>query len=107
MKYLALLAPFALVASAPAGATPVQKVTIVVDNGFKPATVSVKAGQPVQITFVTKHRGCASSVIFEGLNLSKPLKDGTKTVVTFTPKKAGTIAYACPMKMMNGKIAVK
>lgn len=85
----------------------VQKATIVVDNGFKPATVSVKAGRPVQLTFDTKHRGCATSVVFEGLKMSKPLTDGKKTIVTFTPKRAGTIAYACPMKMMTGSVVAK
>ncbi|GEM_PF-3335311 len=85
----------------------VQKATIVVDHGFKPATISVKAGRPVQLTFDTKHRDCATSVVFAGLKLSKPLTDGKKTVVTFTPKKAGTIAYACPMKMMNGSVVAK
>lgn len=101
-----LAVPFAFAGAGPTKA-PVQKLTVVVDNGFSPEALTVKAGRPVQITFVTKHRGCASEVIFEGMKLAKPLKDGTKTVVTFTPKKAGTIAYACPMKMMKGRIIVK
>ena len=85
----------------------VQKATIVVDHGFKPAVLSLKAGQPIELTFDVRHRDCASSVVFEGMKLDKPLTDGKKTVVTFTPKKAGTIAYACPMKMMKGSLTVK
>lgn len=85
----------------------IQKATIVVDHGFKPAKVSFKAGQPVQLTFDTKHRDCATSVVFNGMHIEKPLTDGKKTVVTFTPKKAGTFAFACPMKMMNGTLVVK
>jgi len=84
-----------------------QKSTITVDNGFSPKTITVKAGQPVQLTFDTKHRGCATTVNFSSLGISKGLKDGAKTIVTFTPKKAGTITYACPMNMYKGTIIVK
>ncbi|MBS1723433.1 MAG: cupredoxin domain-containing protein [Armatimonadetes bacterium] len=109
---LTILAAIALLAGASAqqSKTPskgVQKATIVVDNGFKPDTINVKAGRPVQITFDTKHKACISSVVFAGMNLKKPLTDGKKTVVTFTPKKAGTYAFACPMKMMKGKVVAK
>ncbi len=85
----------------------VQKITIVVDNGFKPETVKVKAGQPVQLTFDVKHRSCASTVVFESLKITKNLQDGKKTIVKFTPKKAGTIRYACGMGMLKGSVSVK
>lgn len=88
-------------------AKPVQKVTIIVDNGFSPSTVKVKAGQPVQLTFDVKHRGYASTVVFQSLKITKELNDGKKTVITFTPSKAGTIAYACGMNMLKGSIVVK
>ena len=91
----------------PATAKPVQKAMIVVDNGFKPDTIKVKAGQAVQITFDTKHKACISSVVFAGMNLKKDLTDGKKTVITFTPKKAGTYAFACPMGMFKGKVVAK
>lgn len=84
-----------------------QKSTITVDNGFSPKTITVKAGQPVQLTFDTKRRGCATTVNFSSLGISKGLKDGAKTIVTFTPKKPGTITYSCPMNMYKGTIIVK
>ena len=85
----------------------VQKATIVVDDGFRPAVVSVRAGQPVQLTFDVRKRACATSVVFGGMKLSKPLVDGKKTVVTFTPKKAGTYGFACSMNMFKGSVIVK
>lgn len=94
-------------AAALAGKPAVQKATIVVDNAFKPSTLKVKAGQPVELTFYTKHRGCATAVVFDDLKLRKDLKDGTKTVFKFTPKKAGKYAFACPMKMMKGTLIVR
>lgn len=84
----------------------VQKATILVDNGFSPSTIHVKAGRPVQLTFDTKHKACISSVNFPGLKLTKDLTDGKKTVFTFTPKK-GSYAFACPMRMMTGKVIAK
>lgn len=85
----------------------VQKVTVVVDNGFKPSTINAKAGHPIEITFDTTSKGCITSVVFDSLKLKKPLTDGQKTVVTFTPKKAGTIGFQCPMAMFKGKVIVK
>ncbi len=87
-------------------AKPAQKTTITVNGGFSPLTINVKAGQPVQLTFDTKKKGCISAVVFDGMNMKKDLKDGTKTVVTFTPKK-GSYAFHCPMNMMKGKIVAK
>ncbi|MGI8923322.1 MAG: cupredoxin domain-containing protein [Fimbriimonadales bacterium] len=85
----------------------VQKATVTVDGGFSPSTISVKAGKPVQLTFDTKSRGCADEVVFESPKMRKALTNGTKTVVTFTPKKAGTYAFGCPMGMYKGKVVAK
>lgn len=85
----------------------VQKATIKVDNGFSPATVIVKTGKLVELTFDTKSRGCATEVVFRTLKIRKALTDGKKTVVTFTPKNAGTYVFECPMGMYKGKVVAK
>ncbi|HWP31370.1 MAG TPA: cupredoxin domain-containing protein [Fimbriimonadales bacterium] len=85
----------------------VQKATIKVDNGFSPATIIVKTGKLVELTFDTKSRGCATEVVFKTLKIRKGLTDGKKTVVTFTPKNAGTYVFECPMGMYKGKIVAK
>lgn len=87
--------------------TKVQKVTVKVDGTYSPALVNVKAGQPVEITFIKgKNVGCGGTVVFKSLGITKELK-GEKTVVAFTPKKAGSIAFTCPMGMYEGSVAVK
>lgn len=88
-------------------ATTSQKVTVVVDNGFSPSEIKVKAGKPVELTFDTKHKGCAATVVFKSLKLTEKLTDGKKTVVKFTPKKAGTIDFACGMGMYKGSVVAK
>ena len=84
-----------------------QKATVVVDNGFKPSTINVKAGKPVQLTFDTKHHGCASKVVFNSMHMSKAIQDGKRTVFTFTPKKSGKLSFTCDMGMYNGTVIVK
>lgn len=85
----------------------VQKATVTVNNGFSPTIINVKAGKAVQITFDTKSKGCASEVVFKSLNIRKALTNGSKTVVTFTPKKAGTYEFTCPMGMYKGTVVAK
>ena len=84
-----------------------QKANVVVDNGFKPSTISVKVGKPVQLTFDTKHHGCASKIVFTSMHMSKAIQDGKKTVFTFTPKKSGKLTFTCDMGMYNGTVVVK
>ena len=104
-------APAAQGAAQPVQARPekgVQKATVVINGGYSPATVAVKAGRPVQITFVRKEAsGCGNVVRFPGLNVERTLKTGEKTVVTFTPKKAGTTAFTCGMGMYRGQVVAK
>ena len=85
-----------------------QRVTVVVDSsGYKPATVNVKAGQPVQLTFVSKGNSCANDIRIPALKKSLTLKAGQKKILTFTPKKGETIDFACGMKMFKGKVVAK
>lgn len=86
----------------------VQKATVVIDGGYRPAVVTVKAGRPVQLTFVRREKsGCGNVVRFPGLNIERTLKTGQKTVVAFTPKKAGAVAFTCGMGMYKGQVVAK
>jgi YHS domain-containing protein/plastocyanin len=85
-----------------------QQATIVIDGAYQPASVAVKAGRPVAITFIRKETtGCGDVLAFPSLGLKRALKTGEKTVVTFTPKKAGTISFTCGMSMYRGQVIVK
>ena len=85
-----------------------QKVTITVANGtYSPASITVKAGKPVELTFIKgKNIGCGDTVVFPDLKINKELK-ATKTVIAFTPKKAGKLAFTCSMGMYEGSLTVK
>lgn len=86
----------------------VQRATVTIDGGYSPASLSVKAGKPVEITFVRKSAsGCDGTLVIPDLKFQKTLKQGEKTVVKFTPKKTGSIGFQCGMAMYKGQIAVK
>ena len=86
----------------------VQKVTInVTSSGYSPATVTLKAGRPVHMTFVSKGGGCANDIVIPALKKKFTLAPGQKKMLDFTPKKGQTIAFACSMNMFKGKVVAR
>ena len=90
-------------ASIPEGAI---KVTVSSD-GYEPASINVKKGQPVKLAFTrTDANNCGGEVVFAKQNIKKKLPVGEIVLVEFTPTEAGEIAFACGMDMMRGKVMV-
>ena len=86
----------------------VQKATVTIDGGYLPASLTVTAGKPVEITFVRKSAaGCDGELVIPTLKFRKSLRQGEKTVIKFTPKKGETLAFQCGMAMYKGQVAVK
>lgn len=85
----------------------VQQATIVIDGEYRPNRVTVRAGKRVRLTFVLKEEaGCGEVLQIPALGVKRALKPGQQTVVTFTPRKAGTIPFTCGMNMYSGRIVV-
>ncbi len=85
-----------------------QKVTVSIDGkGFHPASVNVKAGQEVHMTFVSKGASCANGFSIPSLKRTISLQPGKSKEIMFTPKKGQTIAFACSMNMFKGKVVAK
>ncbi len=85
-----------------------QKVTVSIDaKGFHPATIKVKPGQEVHLTFVSKGEGCANAFIIPALKQNVTLKKGEKKEIVFTPKKGQVIGFACKMGMFKGTVTAK
>ncbi|MFA9409478.1 MAG: cupredoxin domain-containing protein [Candidatus Dadabacteria bacterium] len=85
----------------------VQKIEIIVDSySFKPETITVEAGKPVEITL----RSIASSVPHDftiddpesGLIITHDVKGGRDATFTFTPENAGTYKFYCSKKGLFG-----
>ena len=84
-----------------------MKITVS-SNGFEPATVPVKRGEPVRLAFTRKGDGnCGSEVVFQKLNIKRALPANKTTVVELTPIESGDLAFACGMNMLKGKLVVR
>jgi plastocyanin domain-containing protein len=88
---------------------PEQVVTMEVTvEGFVPAQVKVKAGQPVKLVVTRKtDRTCATEIVIKDFGINKPLPLNQPIEITFTPSKAGKLRYACAMDMIAGVIMVE
>ena len=85
-----------------------QDFTITVDSkGYHPASVKVAPGKEVHLTFVSKETSCANGISIPALKRTLSLQPGKKKMITFTPKKGQTIAFACSMNMFKGKVVAK
>ncbi len=84
----------------------VQRATVTIKDGYEPSTINVKAGKPVELTFLSKSDSCANSVSIPALDKTCTLENGGKTTITFTPKK-GTTAFRCAMGMVRGQVIAR
>ncbi len=86
-----------------------QRIPIAVTkNGFEPTAVVLKAGQPVVLVVTRKvERTCVTDIVLKDYGIKKALPLNRPVEVRFTPRKAGTIRYACAMDMVAGKLVVE
>ena len=83
------------------------KITVSKD-GFSPARLEVKAGQPLKLAFYRADaENCATSVVFPALKVEAKLPVGQTTLVEITPREKGELAFACGMNMFKGMMVVQ
>ena len=100
--FVAGRAPVSALVAQSAGAA---EVGIVVDGGYSPSTVRVKAGQPVRLVFDRKDTSsCSEEVVFPAFGIRKYLPTGQRTVIEVTPPSAGTYEFMCGMSMLRGRL---
>ena len=90
---------------APSGARVLElKVT---EDGFEPATVSVKKGEPLLLKVKrTTDKTCATEILIADTDINVPLPLNEVVEVPFTPSKSGQIHYGCAMGMMVSGVLV-
>ncbi len=77
-------------------------------DGFVPANIQVKKGQPVTLVVTRKtDRTCATEIVIKEMGINQPLPLNKPVVVQFTPVKSGQLRYACGMDMISGVIVVQ
>jgi plastocyanin domain-containing protein len=76
---------------------------IVVNGGYSPATVRVKAGNPVRLVFDRRDTGaCSDEVVFPDFGIKRFLPTGQKTTIEVTPAAPGRYEFTCGMSMHRG-----
>ena len=84
-----------------------QRARIEVDNGYAPAVVRVRAGQPVRLEFHRVDRSsCTEEVVIPDFGIRTFLPTGRTVTVEFTPAAPGEHEFACGMGMVRGRIVV-
>ena len=96
--------PAAAVAGGGATGAPAEAV-IVVDGGYAPNTVRVKAGAPVRLVFDRRDdSSCSEEVVFPDFGIRRFLPIGERTTIELVPPKAGTYDFMCGMSMLRGRL---
>ena len=95
------------------GSTPPQKPTPgvrtitmeVTGDGFVPANLSVKVGEPLKLVVTRKtDETCATDLLIDGTDIKLALPLDKPVEVAWTPTKAGKIKFGCAMDMMVGGV---
>lgn len=83
-----------------------QRIDVAVTaDGFVPARLRVKVGQPVTLVVTRRvERTCATDLVIKEYGIKQALPQGQAVEVTFTPAKPGIIRFACAMDMIAGEL---
>lgn len=85
----------------------VQVVEIIVDGGYQPNIVNLKAGQLAQLKFTrVNEKGCLDTVQSNDLAFSAKLPVNEEVTIAIAPQETGTYAFSCDMNMFKGKVVV-
>ncbi len=80
----------------------------VTSEGFVPAKVTVKKGEPVKLVVTRKtDQTCATEIVMKDFGVNQPLPLDKTVAVTVTPTKAGAYPYACGMGHVTGVLEVE
>lgn len=75
-------------------------------NGYAPANVTIKAGQPTKwIIDSTSSTSCATSLVVPSLGITRHLRPG-QNVIDLPAMAAGVLRYSCSMGMYSGTITI-
>ena len=85
-----------------------QSIYVTVKGGYSPDTIEATLGVPLHITFDRQESGsCTEKVIISSFGIVADLPAYKRTIVTFTPDRAGIFDFACGMNMVHGKLIIK
>jgi plastocyanin domain-containing protein len=81
---------------------------MIVNGGYSPATVKVKAGKLVRLVFDRRDTGaCSDEVVFPDFGIRRFIPTGQKTTIEITPAQPGRYEFTCGMSMHRGAIVAE
>jgi plastocyanin domain-containing protein len=85
-----------------------RPIEILVQRGYHPSRVAVRAGEPVRLTFVRREAGgCSREVMIPSLGIRRELPQDLPVEIDLPALPAGELAFTCGMSMMRGTILVE
>ena len=89
-------------------ASGIQEATIVVQGGYDPARLKLRANRPIRLVFDRRETGgCSEEVVFPTLGLRRFLPPFQKTTLDLEPQPAGRYEFTCGMSMLHGRLEVE
>jgi plastocyanin domain-containing protein len=85
-----------------------QEIDITVKGGYQPASIMVKAGQPVRLNFTRREAStCGEEVVIPSFGQRAHLPQDQTVPIEITPDQPGEYEFTCGMNMMRGKLIVE
>lgn len=82
-----------------------QVIDVIVKGGYQPATIMVKAGQPVRLNFTRREAStCGEEVVLPQFGKRAHLPENKSVPIELTPEKPGEYEFTCGMSMYKGKL---
>jgi plastocyanin domain-containing protein len=95
-------------AQAKIGASGVQQAVVLVEGGYAPARVRLRAGEPSRLVFDRREESsCSEEVLIPEFGIRRFLPAHQRTGVDLPAARAGTYAFMCGMGMLRGTLVVE
>ncbi len=85
-----------------------QEIDVTVKGGYQPASIVVKAGQPVRLNFTRREAStCGEEVIIPAFGKRAHLPENQTVMVEVKPETPGEYEFTCGMSMYRGKLVAQ
>jgi plastocyanin domain-containing protein len=86
----------------------IQEARILVQGGYQPSTIRLKAGQKARLVFDRQETaGCSEEIVFPSLGIKRFLPAHEQTAIELKPLEPGQYDFTCGMSMLHGKLIVE
>jgi plastocyanin domain-containing protein len=85
-----------------------QEAMVLVQGGYTPDAIVVRAGTPVRLNFRREESSaCSEIVVFGDFGKSAKLPEGVSVPIELMPRDPGTYEFTCQMGMLRGRLVVE